>query len=207
MPHAHPAARSRPLATVTALLVLGVAGPWADAQTWSWFVEPFTVTVDVATPGLPDATMRLSVADAAVRMDLDQGGVIQSTILVLDGDGVLLTSVLPDGSSFAQRLAAAQVPELLDEGFVTAVTRPDHPAHPCVRTPDVHRCERLEPGEVDGAPTDRWRVASVATGRGQVLDFDAADGRVLRAVDDGGAVLRFRDHRPGPPPAEVFEAP
>ena len=187
-------------------LALVVACTHASAQTWSWFVEPFTVTVDIATPGLPDATMKLSVAAAAVRMDLVQGGATQSTVLVLEGDGVVMTSLLPDGSSFSQRLAAAQVPQVIDEGFVTALTAPDHPGHVCVRAPEVLRCERLGSGEVAGVATIRWRVESVATGHGQVVDV-AGDGRVLRAEDDGGAVLAFRDHQPVPPPTERFEVP
>lgn len=205
MSSVHPAPRARPARTVVLLLAC-LAAPWAAAQTWSWFVEPFTVTVDVATPGLPEATLTLSVAAAAVRMDLVQGGAAQSTVLVLDGDGVVMTSVLPDGSSFAQRLPAAQVPEVIDEGFVTAVTAPDHPGHACVRAPEALRCERLGSGDVAGVATVRWRVESVATGHGQVVDV-AGDGRVLRAEDDGGAVLTFRDHQPGPPPDDRFEVP
>jgi hypothetical protein len=197
----------RPSSARTWWTILVLACAIAQAQTWSWFVEPFTVTVDVATPGLPDATMRLAVAAAAVRMDLDQAGATQSTVLMLDGDGVVVTSILPDGTSFVQRYAGAALPEVFDEGFVTAVTPPDHPQHPCVLTPDVLRCERLGPGEVDGVPTVRWRVESRATGHGQVVDVGAGDGLVRRAVDDGGAVLSFRDHLPGPPPPDRFDVP
>lgn len=200
-------ARPRRLAAVLLATLLVATLPAALAQAWPWFTESFSVVIDVASPELGSSTLRLAVAGTAVRMEVDQGDVQGVTVLVLDGDAVLMRALMPDGTVMEQSLPASMVPQVFDEGYVTAVTPPDVPDHPCVATPDTHRCERLGDDAVDGRPVELWRVESAATGHGQVVAIDRAAGVVLRAEDDGGAVMTFREHHRGPLPAGTFELP
>ena len=196
------------LAILVSLLAL-LAGS-AHAQSWSWFAEPFSVRVSTVHPQA-GAIEGLIVVDAgAVRTEWSVGGMVQVSVARPEGDGVRYRSLMPDGSVVEAVLTGVDAYELLVQGYVAAVTSPEDPRHPCTASPDTHRCARQSEEMVDGRVFERWRIESDTRDgavHGQLFWFDRAGGVVVRALDDGGADLRFTDHRRGPVDAGAFELP
>jgi hypothetical protein len=205
-PHRDPGTRRRALACLVAALLAGSA----SAESWSWFVEPFTVSLATEHPQAGPMEGVLYVSASAVRSDWTQAGQTFVTVLHLDGDGAIMWAFMPDGTYLESRLAYGDAPELFDQGYVAAVTDPDDPRHPCVATPEIHRCEMRGTETVDGRELERWRIEAEGQGgaaRGQDFWFDRAAGVVVRAVDDSGATITYLEHRAGPVDASVFEVP
>ena len=196
------------LALLVALPALLAAS--AHAQSWSWFVEPFSVRVATVHPQA-GAMEGLIVVDAgAVRTEWSVGGMVQVSVARPDGDGVRYRSLMPDGSVVEAVLTGADAYELVVQGYVAAVTSPEDPRHPCTASPETHRCALQAEETVDGQVLERWRIESDTRDgavHGQLFWYDRAAGVVVRALDDGGADLRFTDPRRGPVDAGAFELP
>ncbi|MBW6455582.1 MAG: hypothetical protein K0A98_06830 [Trueperaceae bacterium] len=182
----------------------------AQAQSWSWFAEPYSVRVATVHPQA-GAMEGLIVVDAdAVRTEWSFGGMLQVSVARPEGDGVRLRSLMPDGSVADVLLTGVAAYELLVQGYVAAVTPPEDPRHPCSASPDTHRCALQAEETLDGRALERWRIESDTRDggvHGQLFWFDRAAGVVVRALDDAGADLRFSDHRRGPVDAGAFELP
>jgi len=205
-----PSRLARRVRLVPVVLLPILVAAVAHAQAWSWFAEPFSVRVASAHPQA--GTMEgLIVVDAnAVRTEWSVGGMVQVTVARPEGAAVRLRSLMPDGSVTEFVLTGVDAYELLVQGYVAAVTPPEDPRHPCVASPDTHRCEHQADETVDGLALERWRIESdtrAGAVHGQAFWFDRAAGVVVRALDDGGADLRFFDHRPGPVDPGAFELP
>ena len=182
----------------------------AHAQPWSWFAEPFSVRVATVHPQAGTVEGLIVVDADAVRTEWSFGGMLQVSVARPEGDSVRLRSLMADGSVADFLLTGVDAYELLVQGYVAAVTPPEDPRHPCVASPNTHRCERQADETVGGRSLERWRIeADTRDGavHGQLFWFDRAAGVVVRALDDGGADLRFSDHRRGPVDAGAFELP
>ena len=196
------------LAILVSLLALLAAS--AHAQSWSWFAEPFSVRVAMTHPQAGPMEGVVVVDAQAVRTEWSFGGMVQVSVARPEGDGVRVRSLMPDGSVVDLWLTGVDAYELLVQGYVAAVTPPEDPLHPCTASAGTHRCTRQAEETVDGRVLERWRIESDTRDgavHGQVFWFDRAAGLVVRALDDGGADLRFSDHRRGPVDPEAFELP
>ena len=192
-----------------AMLPLSFAAS-AQAPSWSWFAEPFSVRVATVHPQAGPMEGLIVVDADAVRTEWSVGGMLQVSVARPEGAGVRLRSLMPDGSVADFLLTGVDAYEVLVQGYVAAVTPPEDPRHPCVASPSTHRCERQADETVDGRALERWRIESDTRDgavHGQLFWFDRAAGVVVRALDDGGADLRFSDHRRVPLDAGAFELP
>lgn len=157
----------------------------ARAQAWSWFAEPFSVRVATVHPQAGPVEGLVVVDAQAVRTEWSVAGMVQVSVALPEDEGARYRSLMPDGSVVEAVLTGADAYELLVQGYVAAVTPPEHPRHPCTASPDTR----------DGAV------------HGQLFWFDRAAGLVVRALDDSGADLRFSDHRRGPVDPGAFDLP
>lgn len=200
-----------PMVVVVAAACATLLGA-AQAATWAWFAEPFAVEVEAEHPQAGAMQGRIEVAEGAVRTEWRFGGTTQVQLQRLSDDGasVVITTVMPDGTAVEATVAGAEAYELLVHGYVTAVTAPDDPRHPCVRTPATHRCALEEEETVDGARLERWRLEvddRSGTASVQRFWFDRAAGTVVRVLDHAGVDMRFDAHERGPVASERFELP
>ena len=182
----------------------------AHAQAWSWFAEPFSVRVAMAHPQAGPMEGVIVVDAQAVRTEWSFGGMVQVSVARPEGDGVRVRSLMPDGSVVDLMLTGVDAYELLVQGYVAAVTPPEDSLHPCTASPGTHRCSLQAEESVDGRVLERWRIESdtrAGAVHGQLFWFDRATGLVMRALDDGGADLRFSDHRRGPIDPGAFDLP
>ena len=195
--------------TLVALLLAVVAGS-AQAETWSWFSEPFSVRVTTIHPQAGSMEGLIVVDAHAVRTEWVVGGMTQVSVQRPEGAGARVRSLMPDGSVAEFVLTGVDAYELVVQGYVAAVTPPEDSRHPCTATPETHRCAFEAEETVDGRSLERWRIESDTRDgavHGQLFWFDRATGLVVRALDDGGADLRFSDHRRGPVDPAAFELP
>lgn len=200
---------SRAVACALALLI---AAPPARAQagTWSWFAEPFEVRVATDHPQAGPMEGRIVVAAEAVRVEWWVAGTHQLSVARPEGDGVRLRMVATGVGPQDVLLTGDDAFEWRVQGYVAAVTPPDDPRHPCVATPETHRCTREGDETLDGRAVERWRLEGLTRGggrHGQTFWFDRAAGVVVRALDETGADLRFFDHRRGPIDPGAFDLP
>jgi hypothetical protein len=210
MPKSYASSLSRRAGWPLAMLVAALLGPVAHGQTWSWFVEPFSVEMVMVSPEFGRSDGALYVERADVRLEMSMVGMTQVMLLRLLEDGVLLRVLLPDGSYVEQHHGLGDLPEVVVQGYVAAVTAPDDPRHPCVRSPEVHRCTLVGEEPVDGRPVERWRLDAEdgdGSSHGQYFLFDRTAGFVIGAEDDTGVVITYAGHDAAPQPAELFEVP
>ena len=211
--HHRPSRSVRPSSSVCLMLVallLALAVGSAHAETWSWFVEPFSVRVATTHPQAGPMEGLIVVGADAVRTEWSIGGMLQVSVARPAGDAVRLKALLPGGGVHEVLLTGPDAYELLVQGYVAAVTPPEDPRHPCTATPDTHRCAFEAEETIDGLTLERWRIESPGRDgapHAQTFWFDRSAGLVMRALDATGADLRFSDHQRGPVDPAAFELP
>ena len=196
-----------PLVAIAGLLALGTV---SAADTWAWFAEPFSVEVLTMHPEAGTIEGTIVVDAHAVRTEWRFAGLVQVVVARPEGGSVRLRMVVPGAGTQEVVLSGADAHEHLVHGYVAAVTAPDDPSHPCVRSPDTHRCTFEAQETIEGRDLERWRIdASARDGstHGQWFWFDRQSGLVVAALDDTGAELTFSDHRRGPVDPAAFELP